>query len=67
MSVESKYTPGVEVTKPKKSLVIILGILLGVVSILALIFFGTTLYFLLTNGDTLRSGNYRILYYASIY
>ncbi|VDO07993.1 unnamed protein product [Rodentolepis nana] len=47
MSGDNKYTPGVETTKSKRSLVIILGILLGVVSILALVFLGTTLYYLL--------------------
>ncbi|KAM3184293.1 hypothetical protein ACTXT7_008642 [Hymenolepis weldensis] len=46
MSGDNKYTPGVETTKPKRSLVIILSILLGFVSILALVFLGTTLYYL---------------------
>ncbi|KAH9282431.1 Aminopeptidase N [Echinococcus granulosus] len=49
MSVENKYSPGVAVAKPKKTLVIILAILLAVITALALIFFGTTLYFLLIN------------------
>lgn len=51
MSGENKYTPGVEAAKPRKSLVVILAILLCVATILALIFFGTTLYFLLDRGD----------------
>ncbi|KAL5965529.1 Aminopeptidase Ey [Taenia solium] len=49
MSGENKYSPGVAVAKPKKSLVIILAILLAVVTVLALIFFATTLYLLLIN------------------
>ncbi|KAM7537910.1 hypothetical protein Aperf_G00000062915 [Anoplocephala perfoliata] len=47
MSGENKYVPGVETTKPRKSLVIILAILLCIATILALIFLATTLYFLL--------------------
>ncbi|VDM30599.1 unnamed protein product [Hydatigera taeniaeformis] len=49
MSGENKYSPGIAVIKPKKSVVIILATLLAVVTALALIFFATTLYFLLTN------------------
>ncbi|VDD79974.1 unnamed protein product [Mesocestoides corti] len=60
MPGENKYAAGVSVVQPKRTLLISLAVLLCIFALLAVTFFGTTLYFRLSNsrvqGDTVGSG-----------
>ncbi len=50
MPGENNYAPGVTAVKPKKTCLILLGTLLFLASLLAAIFFATTIYFALARG-----------------